>query len=250
MAPILYFDYDGVLHPSDVRIIRAEPLRPRIYQNGRPTDRPLFDHASLLENILEPFPDIRVSLATSLVYTFGYEFSVQQLPSALRARVVGTIWQGWLLQFPPPRRHDAVTIDAEERGVERWLALDDDVEGWPVNQRHLLVAPENPWESLAQPGLADKLSVALELLCSGRLEGRLPRRGADLSNVDLLSKSIEPIWVLGTSKHRIRSQCSLHRRFRARRQLSRLGTDSTWRMSSVHGRHVPRIGLPRKFVAI
>lgn len=185
MAPILYLDYDGVLHPPDVRATMAEPLRPRVYEKGRPTDRPLFEHASLLVTILAAFPQVRISLATSWVRALGYEFAVQQLPPALRTRVVGTIWQGWMLKFPPPRRHDAITTDAEERGVGRWLALDDDVEGWPANRRHLLVAPKNPWLGLSQPGLADELSGALELLCTGqRLEVRLPVGAAIPPTVD------------------------------------------------------------------
>lgn len=174
MLPILYLDYDGVLHPADVRVTKAEPLRPQIYQRGQPTSLALFEHAPLLAQILEAFPDVRISLATSWVRNLGYKFAVQQLPHALQERVVGTIWQGWMLRFPPPRRYDAITTDAEERGVKRWLALDDDVEGWPVDRRHLVVAPTNAWQGLAQPGVADELSIALELLCTGqRLEARL-----------------------------------------------------------------------------
>lgn len=58
MAPILYLDYDGVLHTPDVRVAKAEPMQPRIYEKGQPTDRPLFEHASLLVRILEVFPDV------------------------------------------------------------------------------------------------------------------------------------------------------------------------------------------------
>jgi len=116
MAPILYLDYDGVLHPADVRVAKAEPLQPRIYQKGQPTDQPLFEHALLLAQILDTYPHVRISLATSWVRTLGYEFAVQQLPPLLRARVVGTIWQGWMLKFPPLRRHDAITTDAESVG--------------------------------------------------------------------------------------------------------------------------------------
>lgn len=177
MAPILYLDYDGVLHPADVRVTKAEPLRPKIYKRGKPTEHPLFEHASLLVRVLDAFPDVRISLATSWVRTLSYEFAVQQLPEALRTRVVGTIWQGWRLQFPPPRRYDAITIDAEERMVERWLALDDDVEGWPAHRRHLVVAPKDTWQGLSQPGVAEELSTALELLCKGqRLEHGFPSR--------------------------------------------------------------------------
>lgn len=176
MAPILYLDYDGVLHSADVRVTKDGSMQPRIYEKGKPTDRPLFEHAALLARILDAFPDVRISLATSWVRTFGYESAVQQLPQALQLRVVGTIWQGWKLQFPPPCRYEAITIDAEERGVKRWLALDDDVEGWPVDRRHLVVAPKNTRQGLAQPGIAEELSTALELLCAGHLlETRLSK---------------------------------------------------------------------------
>jgi len=175
MAPILYLDYDGILHPADVRVTKAEPLCPKVYERGQPTEHPLFEHAPLLARLLEPFPDVRVSLSTSWVRALGYGLAVQQLPLALQARVVGTIRQGWLLQYPPPYRHDAITTDAEERKVGRWLALDDDIEGWPAERRHLVVAPTNAWQGLAQPGISDELTAALELLCSGgSLESRLP----------------------------------------------------------------------------
>jgi len=85
------------------------------------------------------------------VRTLGYEFALHQLPLALRARVVGTIWQGWMLQSLPLLRVDAIATDAEERGLGRWLAPDDDVENWPAARRHSVVAPTNPWQGLAQP---------------------------------------------------------------------------------------------------
>ena len=71
MVPILYLDYDGVLHPADVRVNKSDPLRPRIYHKGQPTDRPLFEHAPLLARILDKFPDVRILLATSWVRQLG-----------------------------------------------------------------------------------------------------------------------------------------------------------------------------------
>lgn len=168
----------------------SEPPRPRVYSGGQPTDQALFEHVALLERTLEPFSDVRISLATSWVRTLGFEFAAQQLPPGLRQRVVGTIWQGFLLPFPPRTRHDAITTDAEERRVSRWLALDDDIEGWPDERRHLVVAPGNPWQGLAQPGKAEELAEALELLCTGRpLESRHPVRAHSPSAVERLFSS-------------------------------------------------------------
>jgi len=190
LAPILYLDYDGVLHPADVRVTEAEPLQPRVYSGGKPTNHPLFEHVARLERILEPFPDVRISLSTSWVRTLGYEHAVQQLTPTLRARVVGTIWRGGLLQFPPRTRHDAITTDVEERGVQRWLALDDDVDGWPEERRHLVIAPDNSSQGLSQLGIAEELAEALALLCSGQpLEPRHSTRGHSPSTVERLSSS-------------------------------------------------------------
>jgi hypothetical protein len=186
MSPILYLDYDGVLHPADVRITKDDP-QPRVYDGGRPTDHPLFEHALLLERILQPFPDVRISLSTSWVRALGYELAKQQLPPGLRQRVAGTIWQGFMLTCPPPSRHDAITTDVEERGVQRWLALDDDIDGWHDNRRHLVVAPTDTWQGLAQPGIAEELAESLELLCAGKpLESRLPQLAHSPSTVERL----------------------------------------------------------------
>lgn len=173
--PTLYLDYDGVLHPADVRVTTAEPLRPRVY-NGGATNHPLFEHAHLLERILAPFPNVRLVLATSWVRTLGYEFTRQQLRPALRGRVIGTVWRGALLEHPPRTRYDAVQIDADARGLMRWLALDDDAEGWPEQERYRLIAPNNSWLGLSQPGRAGELAAALALLCNGQpIEFRLPQ---------------------------------------------------------------------------
>lgn len=185
--PVLYLDYDGVLHPADVRVTAAEPRQPRVYQGSRPTSHPLFEHVTLLERCLEPFPDVKIILATSWVRVLGYEYTVRQLPPALRERVVGTIWQGELLEHPPRSRYDAIQTDATARGLERWLALDDDAEGWPDAERYRLIAPNNSWYGLAQPGVADELAEALALLCAGRpLEARMPQLAHFPSTIERL----------------------------------------------------------------
>lgn len=160
--PVLYLDYDGILHPSDVRVTREAPLQPRVYVRGEPTDQPLFRYMSLLELLLAPHPELRIVLATSWVRAFGYEFAIAQLSPKLQARVIGAT------TFPAPTRFDSIDIDAEERGLTRWLALDDDVCGWPAERRHQVVAPTSPVLGLAQPGVAAELATMLEALCAGQ----------------------------------------------------------------------------------
>ena len=160
--PILYLDYDGILHPADVRLTPESPLQPRVYLRGEPTDQPLFRYMSLLELLLAPYAELRIILATSWVRAFGYEFAIKRLSPALQSRVIGAT------TFPAPTRYQSIDIDAESRGRTRWIALDDDVCGWPDARRHLVVAPTHPVLGLAQPGIAAELADRLEILCSGK----------------------------------------------------------------------------------
>lgn len=162
--PILYLDYDGVLHPADVRVSRDAPLQPKVYIRGRPTSHPLFEHTQLLESILKPFPGLRIILATSWVREFGFDYALERLTPSLKARVVGSTWrQG--MKFEPPARYYCIQIDAEDRGVERWLALDDDLYCWPNQELHRVVAPTDRVLGLAEPGIAEELKAKLSALC-------------------------------------------------------------------------------------
>lgn len=178
MSPVLYVDYDGIFHASDVRVTPEEPLRPRVYERGEPTDQPLFRFMSLLELLLAPYPELKIVLATSWVRVFGYEFAVEQLSPGLRARVIGAT------TFPARTRFDSIAIDAEGRGLTRWLALDDDLCGWPEDRRYQVVAPTNPVLGLAQPGVAAELAAMLEALCSGQPLELVSKVAAVPSTVD------------------------------------------------------------------
>jgi hypothetical protein len=81
---------------------------------------------SCFEALLEPFPALRIVLATSWVREFGYDFALRQLTPNLQSRVVGGTWRDGM-QVQPPARYYCIQMDAEERGLERWLALDDDL---------------------------------------------------------------------------------------------------------------------------
>lgn len=157
--PILYLDFDGVLHPADVRVSPTD-RRPQVYVRGQPSGQLLFEHVPLLERLLEPYPQMRIILSTSWVREFGYEFALEQLTPSLQARVIGATL------YPAPARYYSIQIDAEERGVGRWLAVDDDLNMWPESEMSRVVAPTDRMLGLAQPGIAEQLSSGLEKLCS------------------------------------------------------------------------------------
>lgn len=161
--PTLYLDYDGVLHPADVRVNREGLRTPQVYIKGKPSSHPLFEHLGLLETILEPFPTLRIVLATSWVREFGYEFALCHLTPRLQARVIGSTWQP-TMRFEPPARYYSIQIDAEERGLENWIALEDDLYCWPDNELHRVVAPTDRLLGLAEPGIAEELADRLRQL--------------------------------------------------------------------------------------
>ena len=173
--PTLYLDYDGVLHAEDVRVRRGKP--PIIYEDNKPSDRPLFEHLALLDELLLPYPDLVIVLATSWVRQLGYERAREHLTPSLQARLIGATWHSHMkfddfrgynsgmIPFDNFTRYQTILADATRRGNDRWLALDDNIEGWPVDQLHRVVAPTDPILGLAQPGKADELRIALAKLC-------------------------------------------------------------------------------------
>lgn len=79
--PILFLDYDGVLHPDAVyQTRRGLELRPP----GQ-----LLMHADVLETMLDNHPEERIVLSTSWVHLLSFKRAPGVLPSSLQARVIG-----------------------------------------------------------------------------------------------------------------------------------------------------------------
>jgi hypothetical protein len=135
---VLYLDFDGVLHPEDVILDTAgEPYI------RSPAGAHLFENASLLEQLLEPYSQVQIILSTSWVRSVGHEKSVERLTPALAARVVGSTFMpsgSWGAPASTPRGHE-VMADVRRRGLElwQWLAIDDADEAWPDYVRDNLV---------------------------------------------------------------------------------------------------------------
>jgi hypothetical protein len=145
-ASLLYLDFDGLLHHENVRIgpdgvpFLVAPPRYRLFQ-----------HVQLLEELLAPFPAVRIILSTTWVLRVGAEAAANRLPESLRARVVGTFVP---LDAPADFWHMPkgllVAEDVERRCPVAWLALDDDQVGWPAWALPNVVFSD-PYEGISPP---------------------------------------------------------------------------------------------------
>ena len=130
---ILFLDFDGVLHPDNVRLAQygyGEPLVPEILEPGYE----LFCWADALAAILDdedPHGRVKIILSTSWVNHFPW--ASEYLPPSVRGRVIGEIKHGHL------PRGALVALHAEINTLDRWIAIDDDCQDWPEEHLHRLV---------------------------------------------------------------------------------------------------------------
>lgn len=116
---LIFLDFDGCLHPVNARLER------------------LFESASLLAEILIPYPAAQIVLSTSWVYSHGFEQTRDFLPDALQARIIGAT-----VQKKRSTRYGEISDYIETHRPARWLALDDCSEGWPAAElTHLIQTP-------------------------------------------------------------------------------------------------------------
>ena len=116
MIRTLFLDFDGVLHP----------------RGGFPLSQ-----AERLAAAIAQYPDVRIVLSTSWVETYGVEPVIEMLPDGLRERVIGATYAGGEAQ--PESRFAEIEACAARLGIDEWLAIDDDQEGWPEAKRHRLI---------------------------------------------------------------------------------------------------------------
>lgn len=64
-GPVLYLDFDGVLHPDEVYRIRGRIVLRFDGMN-------MFEWAPLLAEHLEPYPDVQIILSTSRVRVLSF----------------------------------------------------------------------------------------------------------------------------------------------------------------------------------
>ncbi len=136
---ILFLDYDGVLHPFNVRF--NDDLELALECDDKSLF--LFCWAPILESILndeDPERHIKIILSTSWAHRFGWEDAAKRLTPDLELRVVART-NGY-----SRARGLQILKCVEDMSIadNNWLAVDDDDYLWPTHLLdHLIKTDEN-----------------------------------------------------------------------------------------------------------
>jgi hypothetical protein len=135
---ILFLDIDGVLHRGNSYVAGRRIV------SGAPGRIELFEYLPVLDELLNPYPDVAVVLSSDWAYRFGVDYTCSQLPSpSFRARVIGATYQGCEFdeQLWPMLSRGAQVLDYVRRqGRERleWIAIDDRSDGFETCRDRLV----------------------------------------------------------------------------------------------------------------
>ncbi|BAL23499.1 HAD domain-containing protein [Azoarcus sp. KH32C] len=150
MNPVLFVDYDGVLHKFGEQAL-DEGFN--LIANSA-----LFCWVPHLERLLTPYPEIRIVVSSDWRRLFPDE-TLADLLGALKPRVIGAV------EISCSPRSEEIRREAARRGLVHWLALDDHFSVLDAervgDERYVGCAPET--------GLSDPL-----------VQAKLARRLADL----------------------------------------------------------------------
>lgn len=155
---ILFLDYDGVLHPDEVYMVRGKGVVLRCDGHN------LFEYADLLTDALTPHADVRIVLSTSWVHALSFNEAKKRLPENLQVRIEGATYHsaGNKYEWNALTRYQQIMRYVLRHNVQNWLALDNDAEGWPDNKRHHLVHTDD-WGGLGGTiGALDDLQTKLK----------------------------------------------------------------------------------------
>lgn len=142
---ILYLDLDGVVHHEAVL---WDPRNGISMSSVLAPDRTLFEWVNSLDEALAPYPDVALVLSSTWCIRPGYAKTLKRLPASLRSRFIGGTFHRrvhgldpWnLADFRGTARGLQIWADVQRRKPRMWLALDDDLDGWPEWARDNLVA--------------------------------------------------------------------------------------------------------------
>lgn len=135
--PTVFLDFDGVLHPDEVYLVRGHPVL-------RIDGISLFEWSEILVESLEPYPKVQIVLSTSWVRLLGFEEASERLPEPLRKRVAGATWHATVpRRWTQMTRFEQILLGVERHRPARWLAIDDDGIGWSDEHRENLVLTDS-----------------------------------------------------------------------------------------------------------
>jgi len=126
---ICYLDYDAVLH--DGNVLRNRTRGMYIKTPGRI----FFEWMPILDELLAPYPDLKIVLSTTWVRELGFNETKHELLPSLRDRVIGSTFLHPKIvkaNFDTMPRGVQIWNDVERRKPSHWFALDDDTLGWPA----------------------------------------------------------------------------------------------------------------------
>lgn len=154
---VCYCDFDGVTHDDAVYSSRDDDI------HIRTPGRTLFEWLPLLEELLVPYPHVKIVLSTSWVRFKGFEFAKSRLTVGLQSRVIGATFDNRVTQkydFDSMSRGQQICADVERRMPARWFAIDNDEKDWPECCRDLLIKT-NDRLGLSEPGVQDQIRKML-----------------------------------------------------------------------------------------
>ncbi|WP_094778317.1 HAD domain-containing protein [Paraburkholderia ribeironis] len=135
MRNVLFLDIDGVLHRgiarrSGNRVMSSAP------------DIKLFEYATVLDDLLTPYPDLEIVLSSDWSLVFGTELTRNAIPSpSLQNRIVGATFDGCTLNpvvWPLLPRGEQVLDYVSRNTPLRWLAVDDRADGFEAHRQRLV----------------------------------------------------------------------------------------------------------------
>ena len=135
---ILFLDFDGVLHPFNVRF--SESLELALISEDKSLS--LFCWAHLLESILDdeyPQGQIKIVLSTTWGHRYGLKEAAKRLTTGLQSRVVGGT-----IGYPQSRgRQIEQHVEDMSISIKDWIAIDDDDYLWPKHLSQKLVKTDD-----------------------------------------------------------------------------------------------------------
>lgn len=160
--PILYLDFDGVLHHHEVYAKNKTPYM-------REPGHELFEWVKILDDTLNKVQGLQIVLSTSWVRHLRYDFSVKQLPESIQSLCIGGTWHthmnydgGWGMYhgghsyWDQMTRYQQIQMDVNSRKVTNWIAIDDNIEGWATKDNDKIIVC-NPEIGISEHGKKEEI---------------------------------------------------------------------------------------------